>query len=423
MSRQGSLLSDVFEVVEGGDNLELPNGDPPPSPFHAPSSAASIQASLYGDTKTVRKTLSGQSLDDTASALINVGASQSFDIPESLKKVGSSQSLQARPFSGQIRPYSRPSTAGILRPLSSRSDRPVSGKRITISRPETPTIFGPLRPHSGALPPLRPGSQDVSIERPQSQTFMKMDSDKGLGLGSLGDAASVWEPRLSLEKTLGALESMGVTMLKDQLETMLDDWAQTRGEEASDMVPFNCFCWLMDLRPVVVTPRGGSSRGSTRQSSRSRRTGSNASRRRAAVFARAESTESKLSHEMGDGGRWIPALEDLLASKAKLTCVNLAGVPVGNSAPANSVEKAVGVGGMLVPPSVAEPYIARLVEKVNASNVNTVLLYDTKLSDAAAIVLAGMLKSSLSISTLSVRCNQISDLGTTVGFGLPPLPP
>jgi hypothetical protein len=53
---------------------------------------------------------------------------------------------------------------------------------------------------------------------------------------------------------------------------------------------------------MIVTPRGdGSSRGSTRQSSRSRRSGSKASRRRAAIFARAESGETKASEQLAEG--------------------------------------------------------------------------------------------------------------------------
>jgi Ran GTPase-activating protein (RanGAP) involved in mRNA processing and transport len=109
----------------------------------------------------------------------------------------------------------------------------------------------------------------------------------------------------------------------------------------------------------------------------------------------------------------VPQLEELLASKAKLTCLNFAGVPLGELAPANSIEKAVGLGGMTVPPSVAEPNVALLCDRIIASNVTLVKLYDTKLSDAAAIVVASMLRSALGVAELSLRCNQISDLGTT----------
>lgn len=99
----------------------------------------------------------------------------------------------------------------------------------------------------------------------------------------------------------------------------------------------------------------------------------------------------------------MPELEALLASKARLNCLNFAGVPIGELAPANSIEKAVGLGGMTVPPSVAEPNVAILCERMIASNVTLVKLYDTKLSDAAAIVVANMLRSALSVQELSLR--------------------
>jgi hypothetical protein len=50
--------------------------------------------------------------------------------------------------------------------------------------------------------------------------------------------------------------------------------------------------------------------------------------------------------------------------RAKFTCINLAGVPVGRGAGAHSLDRAITETGALVAPEAAEPDLARLVQKV-----------------------------------------------------------
>jgi hypothetical protein len=184
---------------------------------------------------------------------------------------------------------------GILRPPSGRSVASGPGKRLTISRAESESSHGigpsssfshsfdhlstALRPQSGNVPGMgrpksgnllpvgRPKSGNLSpLGRPQSGNLVptgrpvsgnkdwrlksggSMGSKQRLvsggarpGSGSFmsasgrhtpsGVSEAVWEPRLSMGKTIEALERMGVTMRLDQLESMLEDWCESRAED------------------------------------------------------------------------------------------------------------------------------------------------------------------------------------------------
>jgi hypothetical protein len=156
--------------------------------------------------------------------------SGSFDLSTALRPRSGNMPAAGRPKSGNLLPVIRPKSGSLL-PMG----RPKSGNLAPIGRPESGNKGGRLKAVSSVGSKLRPVSGGV---RPGSGSIMSVTgrhTPSGVSVTGRhtpsGVSEAVWEPRLSMGKTIEVLERMGITMRLDQLETMLEDWCESRAED------------------------------------------------------------------------------------------------------------------------------------------------------------------------------------------------